>query len=67
MDGITMVGAALQIDKQISSYFEDKKESLHYSQYLAQNVFAAIKESFHGAHLIQNWLSEYSKKNIQVC
>ncbi|CAL9728247.1 DNA-directed RNA polymerase, mitochondrial [Monosporozyma unispora] len=60
--GVTMVGATLQIDKQIGSYFENKKDSLFYSQYLAKHVFAAIKESFHGAHLIQNWLGECCKR-----
>lgn len=60
--GVTMVGATFQIDKQIGSYFEDKKESLHYSQYLAKHVFAAIRESFHGAHLIQDWLGECCKR-----
>ncbi|CCK70571.1 DNA-directed RNA polymerase KNAG_0E03120 [Huiozyma naganishii CBS 8797] len=60
--GVTLVGATLQIDKQIGDYFSDHRESLKYSKYLAKHVFAAIRESFKGAHLIQDWLGECCKR-----
>ena len=56
--GVTLVGATLQIDKQIHSMIGDKKKSLEYAGYLAKAVFAGIRQSFHGAHLIQDWLGE---------
>ena len=56
--GVTLVGATLQIDKQINDMIGDREMSLKYSKYLAKAVFEAIRQSFHGAHLIQDWLGE---------
>ena len=56
--GVTLVGATLQIDKQIHAMIGDKKKSLAYANYLAKEVFAAIRQSFNSAHLIQDWLGE---------
>ena len=60
--GVTLVGATWQIDKQINDFFEDPDKSFKYSQYLAKRVFAALRESFQGAHLIQDWLGECCKR-----
>ncbi|SMN18565.1 similar to Saccharomyces cerevisiae YFL036W RPO41 Mitochondrial RNA polymerase [Maudiozyma saulgeensis] len=56
--GVTLIGATLQIDKQIHDMLGDRTLSLQYSKYLAKAVFAAIRQSFQGAHLIQDWLGE---------
>ncbi|CCF57348.1 hypothetical protein KAFR_0C03560 [Kazachstania africana CBS 2517] len=60
--GVTLLGATLQIDKQLNDLFDDSSDSMKYSKYLARHVFAAIRESFEGAHLIQDWLGVCSKK-----
>ena len=60
--GVTYVGATFQIDKQLSDIFDDRKMSLELSKYLTKHVFIAIRELFHGAHLIQDWLGECSKR-----
>lgn len=59
--GVTFTGATFQIDKQIKDFFDDTKVSIKHSQYLATHVLNAIKESFKGAHLIQDWLGECCK------
>lgn len=59
--GVTFTGATFQIDKQIKDFFDDTKDSIKHSQFLATHVLNAIKESFHGAHLIQDWLGECCK------
>lgn len=56
--GVTLIGATLQIDKQIHDMIGDRTLSLKYSKYLATAVFEAIRQSFQGAHLIQDWLGE---------
>lgn len=56
--GVTLLGATLQIDKQIHDILGDKSLSLTYSRYLAVAVFSAIRQSFQSAHLIQDWLGE---------
>lgn len=60
--GVTYIGATLQIEKQLSNIFDDRKYSLELSKYLAKHVFAAVRELFHGAHLIQDWLGECAKR-----
>lgn len=60
--GVTYVGATFQIDKQLSNIFDDRKYSLELSKYLTKHVFAAVRELFQGAHLIQDWLGECAKK-----
>ncbi|QLQ79319.1 hypothetical protein HG537_0B06670 [Torulaspora globosa] len=60
--GVTYVGATLQIEKQLSNIFDDRKYSLQLSKYLAKHVFAAVRELFHGAHLIQDWLAECANR-----
>ncbi|QLL31806.1 hypothetical protein HG536_0B06740 [Torulaspora globosa] len=60
--GVTYVGATLQIEKQLSNIFDDRKYSLELSKYLAKHVFAAVRELFHGAHLIQDWLAECANR-----
>ncbi|CAI4060872.1 hypothetical protein SKDZ_06G0280 [Saccharomyces kudriavzevii ZP591] len=60
--GVTYVGATFQIAKQLSPIFDDRKESLDYSKYLTKHVFGAIRELFHSAHLIQDWLGESAKR-----
>ncbi|CCE62675.1 hypothetical protein TPHA_0D00310 [Tetrapisispora phaffii CBS 4417] len=60
--GVTYVGATFQIDKQLSDVFENRNQSLELSKYLTRHVFMAIRELFHGAHLIQDWLGECSNK-----
>lgn len=60
--GVTYVGATFQIDKQLSNIFEDRKYSLELSKYLTKHVFSAVRELFQGAHLIQDWLGECSKR-----
>ncbi|QLG72880.1 hypothetical protein HG535_0D05890 [Zygotorulaspora mrakii] len=60
--GVTYVGATFQIDKQLSHIFEDRKYSLELSKYLTKHVFAAVRELFQGAHLIQDWLGECAKR-----
>lgn len=56
--GVTYVGATFQIEKQLSNLFDDRQFSLELSRYLTRHVFAAVRELFHGAHLIQDWLGE---------
>lgn len=60
--GVTYVGATFQIEKQLSHIFDDRTYSLELSKYLTKHVFAAIRELFHGAHLIQDWLGECAKR-----
>ncbi|CAI4437194.1 BAI_1a_G0016520.mRNA.1.CDS.1 [Saccharomyces cerevisiae] len=60
--GVTYVGATFQIAKQLSPIFDDRKESLDFSKYLTKHVFSAIRELFHSAHLIQDWLGESAKR-----
>lgn len=60
--GVTFVGAANQIDKELSELFGDRDESYDLSRYLAKHVFASIRELFHAAHLIQDWLGDCAKK-----
>ncbi|CAI4061921.1 hypothetical protein SUVZ_06G0150 [Saccharomyces uvarum] len=60
--GVTYVGATFQIAKQLSPIFDDRKESLDFSKYLTKHVFGAIRELFHSAHLIQDWLGESAKR-----
>lgn len=60
--GVTYIGATFQIAKQLKEQFDDKTIIMEYSQYLARHVFAAIRESFKGAHAIQDWLGECSKR-----
>lgn len=60
--GVTYVGATLQIEKQLSDIFDDRKYSMEMSKYLAKHVFAAVRELFHGAHLIQDWLGECANR-----
>lgn len=60
--GVTYVGATFQIDKQLSHIFDDRKYSLQLSKYLTKHVFAAVRELFQGAHLIQDWLGECAKR-----
>lgn len=65
--GVTFVGAADQIMKELDQYFDKPEESNELSRYLAKHVFASIRELFHAAHLIQDWLGEYCQKNIKIC
>ncbi|BAO41906.1 DNA-directed RNA polymerase [Kluyveromyces marxianus] len=60
--GVTFVGAADQIMKELDGYFDNPEESNELSRYLAKHVFASIRELFHAAHLIQDWLGECAKK-----
>lgn len=60
--GVTFVGASDQIMKELDEYFEKPEESNELSRYLAKHVFASIRELFHAAHLIQDWLGECAKK-----
>lgn len=60
--GVTFVGAADQIMKELDQYFDKPEESNELSRYLAKHVFASIRELFHAAHLIQDWLGECAKK-----
>lgn len=60
--GVTYVGATFQIEKQLSHHFDDRAYSLELSKYLTKHVFAAVRELFHGAHLIQDWLGECAKR-----
>lgn len=62
--GVTFVGAAAQIKKQLDKYFdkdstEDKTE---YSRYLTTHVFALVRQLFEGAHHIQDWLGESARR-----
>ncbi|CCD26083.2 DNA-directed RNA polymerase NDAI_0G03060 [Naumovozyma dairenensis CBS 421] len=60
--GVTYVGATFQIEKQLSEYFPDRKQCFDLSKYLTFHVFATIRELFHSAHLIQDWLGECAKR-----
>ncbi|SCU83460.1 LADA_0C11584g1_1 [Lachancea dasiensis] len=60
--GVTYIGATHQIDKQLSSVFDDHKRSYEMSKYLTKHVFASVRELFEGAHLIQDWLGECAKR-----
>lgn len=60
--GVTYVGATFQIAKQLTAIFDDRAYSLELSKYLAKHVFAAVRELFEGAHLIQDWLGECAKR-----
>ncbi|AET37737.1 DNA-directed RNA polymerase Ecym_1514 [Eremothecium cymbalariae DBVPG len=60
--GVTFVGASQQIDKELREAFPDKNESYDMARYLTRHVFASIRELFHAAHLIQDWLAESAKK-----
>ncbi|CCH62285.1 hypothetical protein TBLA_0G03490 [Henningerozyma blattae CBS 6284] len=60
--GVTFIGATRQIAKQLTEKFDDKQLAFEYGGYLAKHVFAAIRESFKGAHEIQDWLGECSKR-----
>lgn len=62
--GVTFVGAAAQIKKQLDKYFaKDSNESVaEYSRYLTLHVFASVRELFEGAHRIQDWLGESARR-----
>jgi len=62
--GVTFVGAAAQIKKQLDHHFEkdDVEDAGPYARYLTLHVFASIRELFEGAHLIQDWLGESAKR-----
>ncbi|CAR25404.1 DNA-directed RNA polymerase [Lachancea thermotolerans CBS 6340] len=60
--GVTYIGATHQIDKQLSTLFNDHKRSYELSKYLTKHVFASVRELFEGAHLIQDWLGECAKR-----
>lgn len=60
--GVTYVGATFQIEKQLSKFFPDRKECFDLSKYLTSHVFATIRELFHSAHLIQDWLGECANR-----
>ncbi|EGV63947.1 DNA/RNA polymerase [Yamadazyma tenuis ATCC 10573] len=69
--GVTFVGAREQIKKQLKVHFDSDSEenSGEYAQYLTQHVFAAVRELFSGAHLIQDWLGEAARiisKSVRV-
>ncbi|ODQ79605.1 hypothetical protein BABINDRAFT_161986 [Babjeviella inositovora NRRL Y-12698] len=58
--GVTYIGGAEQIKKQLDAHFDDK-EAYALSRFLATHTFAAIRELFNGAHLIQDWLGECAR------
>ncbi|SCU79135.1 LAME_0A07382g1_1 [Lachancea meyersii CBS 8951] len=60
--GVTYIGATHQIEKQLSTVFDDYKHSYELSKYLTKHVFASVRELFEGAHLIQDWLGECAKR-----
>ncbi|KAL3240124.1 DNA-directed RNA polymerase [Nakaseomyces bracarensis] len=60
--GVTYVGATFQIAKQLGTMFDDRAYTLELSKYLTKHVFAAVRELFQGAHLIQDWLGDCAKK-----
>lgn len=62
--GVTYVGAVAQIEKQVAGLFgrdEQRQATLH-ARYLTGVVFGCIRELFHGAHLIQEWLGECARR-----
>ncbi|KAH3678246.1 hypothetical protein WICPIJ_008881 [Wickerhamomyces pijperi] len=66
--GVTYIGATAQINKQLSDVFPGE-DTYQYSLYLTKHVFACIRELFHGAHLIQDWLAicaKYISKSIRI-
>ncbi|AMD20207.1 HDL537Wp [Eremothecium sinecaudum] len=60
--GVTFIGAAAQIDKELQDELPEDADCYALSRYLARHVFASIRELFHAAHLIQDWLAESAKK-----
>lgn len=62
--GVTFVGAVAQIEKQLVHLFDkkDRSDVSNYARYLTALVFASMRELFHGAHLIQDWLGEAAKR-----
>ncbi|ODV80798.1 mitochondrial DNA-directed RNA polymerase [Suhomyces tanzawaensis NRRL Y-17324] len=62
--GVTFVGAAAQIKKQLDHHFtKDMEEDVvDYARYLTLHVFASVRELFEGAHHIQDWLGESAKR-----
>ncbi|KAI0464769.1 hypothetical protein LJB42_002394 [Komagataella kurtzmanii] len=61
--GVTYIGASDQIDRRLKEIFGDDDPDTHVAgRYLALQVFSSIRELFTGAHEIQDWLAEASKK-----
>ncbi|AGO11467.1 AaceriACR224Cp [[Ashbya] aceris (nom. inval.)] len=58
--GVTFIGATNQIDKELQDAFPDNSYDM--ARYLTKHVFDSIRELFHAAHLIQDWLAESAKK-----
>ncbi|AAS51450.1 ACR224Cp [Eremothecium gossypii ATCC 10895] len=58
--GVTFIGATNQIDKELQDAFPDNSYDM--ARYLTKHVFNSIRELFHAAHLIQDWLGESAKK-----
>ncbi|EGW34784.1 uncharacterized protein SPAPADRAFT_47865 [Spathaspora passalidarum NRRL Y-27907] len=62
--GVTYIGALAQVRKQLEDYFPDnQRDSLQeHARYLTTHVFAAIRQLFENAHLIQDWLGESARR-----
>lgn len=59
--GVTLIGARAQVFKQLTNVFSDRTEATTLSNYVTTHVFASIRELFHSAHLIQDWLADCAK------
>lgn len=62
--GVTFVGAVSQVRRQINKHFDKDQddEAQKTAAYIALLVLASVRELFHGAHLIQDWLGECAKR-----
>ncbi|CDK24202.1 unnamed protein product [Kuraishia capsulata CBS 1993] len=55
--GVTYMGASQQIARRLEDLGFSKDDAKLHSRYLARRVFDAVRQLFHGAHLIQDWLA----------
>lgn len=62
--GVTFVGAVSQVRRQINKHFDKDldDEAQKSAAYIALLVLTSVRELFHGAHLIQDWLGECAKR-----
>ncbi|KAI8980813.1 hypothetical protein BDB01DRAFT_906773 [Pilobolus umbonatus] len=61
--GVTFVGARAQIENRLKEIPDLPKNKVYaLSGYLAKAVFASLGEMFHGAHKIQDWLTDSARR-----
>ena len=63
--GVTYIGAAAQVRKQLDDLLPDlneQRQSAVAALYLANKIFKALGELFNGAHRIQYWLGDCANR-----